>query len=628
MLKKLLFAFGAIAFALTASAQVHQRRVLIEEFTNASCGPCAAQNPAFNATVKANEQFLTPIKYQTNWPGFDPMNQQTQTEVAPRVTYYGVTGVPNGRQNGKLEVFPMTSYTSAMIQTAYNTLTPVTIDLTHSLTANNDSILLQVSVTSDSVLTGNLRLRVAVQENEIFFDAPPGSNGEKEFFQVMRKMLPNSTGTATGDFAAGETKTYSFAWKLNYIYDLNQISASAWLQDDGTKEVYQSARSFPIGGIPAVGIKIPSASSFACAPGFSPSFTLINTAATPLTSALLRWRVGTGAWADYNWTGDLASGTSEQVTLADTVFTQAGNIKVEVEIVSSNNGIQTNMVDRISTLDYKTLFDAPSALPFGNAFQTSPFPPAGWNVQNVGANGWKLATNAGSGSTRSARCNFFSIAANNDAYLTTPKIDLSQSPTDYVTTLNFDHAYAYYNASFFDSLRIRVSADCGETWTTIFHDGKDGLSTAPPVASTTTLGWVATANDWVSNSIDISAFNGTPELIIQFVGESGYGNNLYIDNLNVSSLVGVKELALSTFNLQPNPTSDFSQVRFGLEKAENIQLSVFNAQGMLVQSKQLGDLPSGEHTVTLDANNLPSGSYRVVLQGKESVANVQWVVIK
>ena len=106
MMKRLSILALALLCTFAVSAQ-HQRRVLIEEFTNASCPPCASQNPGFNAVVEANIQYLTPIKYQTNWPGFDPMNVQTQTDVAPRVTYYGVTGVPNGRQNGSLEVFPL-----------------------------------------------------------------------------------------------------------------------------------------------------------------------------------------------------------------------------------------------------------------------------------------------------------------------------------------------------------------------------------------------------------------------------------------------------------------------------------------------------------------------------------------
>lgn len=633
MLKKLLFAFVALAIATVVSAQTQQRRVLVEEFTNASCPPCASQNPGFNATLQANYDLVTAIKYQTNWPGVDPMNAQNPTEVGTRVTYYGVSGVPHAVVNGVDVANDCNAYPGAPaclsgteITNANANLTPVSISMTHSYSSTFDTIFVQISVTSETALSGNLRLRAAITEEEIFFDAAPGTNGEKEFFQVMRKMLPNAAGTVTGDFAAGETKTYSFAWKPTYAYDLNELGAVAWLQNDDTQEVWQSQRSLPAGGIPAAGVSVPSYNAFACLPGYQPKVTLNNIGTNPLTSVNLRWRVGNGVWKDYAWTGNIASGASGEVTL-DTAFNATGTYKVEVQVLNSNNGIQTNLVGALSTLQVRALLDAPSALPFSHGFQTGSVPPPGWTLANVvsgtATNGWKLFTSAGSGSSRCTRCNFFDFATGN-AVLTTPKMDMSAA--NGVTTLNFDHAYAYYNATFFDSLRIQVSNDCGETWATIFHDGYEGLATTTPQAGT--AGWAPAAGDWVSNSIDISAFNGSAELLVRFIGESGYGNNLYVDNINVTSLVGVKELQLSNFSLRPNPTSDVAQIRFGLEKPESIHLSVYSSTGQLMQSRNLGDLTSGEHTITLDANSLPSGNYRVVLQGKEGVANAQWVVVK
>ena len=81
MKKIFTLAFGlgiaAISFGQT------QRMVLTEEFTNASCGPCAGQNPAYNELLQANSSKIVAIKYQVNFPGVDPMNAQTQSEVAP-----------------------------------------------------------------------------------------------------------------------------------------------------------------------------------------------------------------------------------------------------------------------------------------------------------------------------------------------------------------------------------------------------------------------------------------------------------------------------------------------------------------------------------------------------------------
>lgn len=621
-MKKLSILVFVLLCAVAVSAQ-HQRRVLIEEFTNASCPPCAAQNPTFNATVDANIQFLTPIKYQTNWPGFDPMNVQTQADVAPRVTYYGVTGVPNGRQNGTLEVFPLTGYTAAMIQAAYNTLTPVTMTLNHSLNATLDSVHINVSVTSDVALTGNLRLRVAVVEDEIIFESAPGTNGEAEFFQIMRKMLPNATGTATTDFAAGETKNYSFTWKLANFYDLNEMSVAAWLQNDGTKEVYQSVRSEPLTpAIAGVGITIPSENVFACADGYSPSFTMINTGTQNLTSALLRYRQGTGAWTDLNWTGDLAPGASLDVVLSDIVINTSGAVNVEVAVISSNLGIQTNLVGASSIIKVVASIGAAQPLPFANTFQSAAFPPVGWSSINVGANGWKLATNAGAASSRSARCNYYDMAAGQIAYLHSPKVDLSTATG--ASTMTFDRAHAQYNASYIDKLHVEASVDCGETWTTIFSMSDPELATAPA----NTANFVPTASQWQPNEVDITALNGQAEVIFRFVGDSGYGNNVYVDNLNVTTTVGTQELSLSTFSMVPNPTRDYAEVRFGLETAQNIELRVYSAEGALVQSQLLGELVSGDHRVVLDANKLASGSYRVVLQGSEGVAQTQWVVVK
>ncbi len=619
MLKNLLLSCFAVLLLTPAMAQ-HKRRVLIEEFTNASCGPCASQNPAFNAVVSANAEYLTPIKYQTNWPGFDPMNEQTQAEVQPRVTYYGVTGVPNGRQNGTLEVFPMTSYNSTTIQNGYNNLTPVTMTLSHSLTADYDSILLSLMVTSDDSITGPFRLRVAVTEEAIYFDAPPGSNGETEFFNVMRKMLPNASGTLIDALPAGDTLYFDFAWKLNYIYDLNQLAAVAWIQNDANREVLQSARTFPIGGIGTVGIA--SANVLNCNAGASPTFQIINNSNDTLKSAVFRYRVGSGAFTDLAWNGILDPGASTDVVINDVVFNTSGTAKLEVQYVSSNTGVQTNMVAPTKIINIRTLLDPSVPTPFVHDFQLGSAPPPGWTVFNPTAStGWRLATNAGSGSNRSTRCDMFNIAAGLNSELITPHIDLNQ--VDGTFKLKFDHAYAYYSSTFFDSLRIDVSTDCGGSWSTIFHDGYQGLATTTPK----TTSFTPTASMWRANEIDLTPFaNNT--VLIRFSGESGFGNNLYIDNINVEFLVGTKTLTLDAFTLQPNPTRDLANVNFSLTKPESIRVLVFNALGALVQSEELGDLPAGSHQVQLDAARLNSGNYRVVLQGREGIAQTQWVIMK
>lgn len=624
MQKKLLSIALFAALVLPLWGQ-HQRRVLIEEFTQASCGPCAAQNPSFNRTLAANADFVTPLKYQTSWPGTDPMNLQNPSEVATRVSYYGVTGVPNGRENGATEVFPVATYPESQIMDSYNDLTPVTIDVDHTLSPNNDSVYVQVTVKSDDALSGNLRLRVAITEENVFFDEAPGTNGEKEFFQIMKKMLPNAAGTATGNFTAGEEKTYKFAWKLANVYNLNELAVVAFLQNDTDKQVWQSGHSAPKGGIPAADIKIKKSYSFVCDLASSPSFVVRNASASPATSISMRYRINTGAWVPYEWTGELAPDAEATITLADVVYTQSAVQKLDVEVLGSNNGIQTNMVIKGATIQTKVLGAAPAPLPVSAPFQSASVP-TGWTAVNVGSNGWKAAPlNVGFNSNRSILCNMYDVPPGNEVYLVLPKLDFS-SAAGSTLEMTFDHAYTYYDNNTFDSLRIDVSTDCSDTWTTVFLDGKDGLATAAPA---TAAYRPANADDWRSNSVDMTQFAGQAEVLVRLVGMSGYGNNLYLDNLNISSVVGVKTLAsLEKFNVQPNPVRDAAQVRFNLAQAEEISLTVFNMYGQPVYTQQLGNLPSGEHAATVDAATLPSGHYRVVLQSQNGTAQLPLVVAK
>ena len=51
-----------------------KKLIMFEHFTQASCGPCAAQNPAFQAVYIKNKHNVNHVAYHTSWPGVDPMN--------------------------------------------------------------------------------------------------------------------------------------------------------------------------------------------------------------------------------------------------------------------------------------------------------------------------------------------------------------------------------------------------------------------------------------------------------------------------------------------------------------------------------------------------------------------------
>ena len=92
--------FLAITLAGSSAFAQSERLVLFEEFTQASCPPCASTNPSLNAMLNAHPNEVVSIKYQTDWPGSDVMNVHNPAQVDTRVAYYSVTGVPGGELDG------------------------------------------------------------------------------------------------------------------------------------------------------------------------------------------------------------------------------------------------------------------------------------------------------------------------------------------------------------------------------------------------------------------------------------------------------------------------------------------------------------------------------------------------
>jgi PKD repeat protein len=98
--------------------------------------------------------------------------------------------------------------------------------------------------------------------------------------------------------------------------------------------------------------------------------------------------------------------------------------------------------------------------------------------------------------------------------------------------MTYDYAYAYYDGqqgTFYDSLIIAYSTNCGDTWFAITREGGTQLATAGGLSTEFT----PTSSQWENVSLDLSAYASEDNITFAFVGVNGYGNNLYVDNINV-----------------------------------------------------------------------------------------------
>jgi hypothetical protein len=244
LLLTILLMFLGISNQLFAQAR---RFVLIEHFTQASCAPCAQQNPFLQAVLNVNRGSVHHIAYHTSWPGVDPMNAYNPTEVAARVTYYGVSGVPDCLMEGNIYHGGPSGVTQNMLNDVSTDPSPIRV--TVSETSNGVARTVKVKVfTLSEIAAANYKLRVAVCEKWKHYTSAPGTNGEKDFPDVFRKALPNSSGDTYTPAAIGDSVVFTYTYNLDMAtWDTTQIYSTAFIQNESTKEVVNSGTSIAPG---------------------------------------------------------------------------------------------------------------------------------------------------------------------------------------------------------------------------------------------------------------------------------------------------------------------------------------------------------------------------------------------
>ena len=223
---------------------VQRSNVLLQEWTSATCAPCASNNPTIDAFVDTNFDSIVPVKYHVWWPspGNDPMYLYNTTQVQYRVGYYGVGGVPNVIIGGVYDpVYPYT--TPGSLQDGYDEQwakgTPIEITATDTRLPG-DSIQTDVSITIHAPLrAGDYTLQVEALERLISYASAPGSNGETDFYDVFRRAYPDEFGTSIPTSIGTHNFLFKYAidtaaWVDSMIYSI------AYVQDNVTKEIWGS----------------------------------------------------------------------------------------------------------------------------------------------------------------------------------------------------------------------------------------------------------------------------------------------------------------------------------------------------------------------------------------------------
>ena len=645
-MKKVLLLSLLVAFTVGLSAQ-SQRTALLEHFTQASCAPCATNNPLVKQYFDNNPTNRTAIKYQTSWPGVDPMNAHNPTEIQDRVTYYGVTGVPDVVIDGNVaQGNPGTLFAggqSAAMDGRVGVSSNFDITVFHSLSSDLSSLNVNGVVTAtNAVANANLKLHVVVVEKHIAFASAPGSNGETDFYNVMKKMLPNSSGTTLqGVWANGNTHIISESWNFSNVYNIGDLGIVTFVQDDVTKEVLQASFADII-SLPANVVSVDlgtTATAFAstdyCSTSYIPEATVSNSSNTNLDSVEVSYTVngapgGTQMLVINGGASATATFPSINVAFGDeVVFNSIIQDAGFIDLASINN---QSIVDNFVVLDPNFDNGTDLDVTWDNGTLGAPSPPGAiddnpadiraYYVDNTISQAvtWNLGGNGNSNGC--FRWDYYSTAAGESSSLIFEDIDLSSKTG---TSLSFTYAYAQYIAEP-DQLTILASNDCGATWTELFDKSGADLATVAPLGNAR---FYPNVNDWQDETVDMSMFDGESDVIIKVLGTSAYGNSLYLDDMKTSSVTSTENVELETsLNVYPNPTVDNFTIEFELANSEKLNINLVNAIGQTVRPIENRNFNGGKHLINVNASDLAAGTYFVTIRNQAGVTTKTITVTK
>ena len=338
--------------------------------------------------------------------------------------------------------------------------------------------------------------------------------------------------------------------------------------------------------------------------------------AAPAVSMVFPLSLATGRDTILN-IGTINSATG---THALTIYTTAPDNAVDM--FTNNDTLQSFVYINGSTI----------TAPFTESFTAATFPPTGWQIWNPNGNTtWTSSATSGFNVAGSATVQNFDYNGGGQLDdLVTPPIDFGAADS---SVLSFSIAYGVYDTvdvSIWDGLEVYVSGDGGMTYQLAYKKSGSQLRTIAAAQTSTFTALPTQPERWRLEKINLTPYiKPGKKLIIKFRNTNGYGNNTYIDDVNVSAAVlynrDVFPISISNlpaFLCGDVPTPSVTIETTGKDTLKSIKINyqldngnVNNVSwsGLLV-SYQTAEIPlpaltgltTGSHTLTVYTSN-PNG---------------------
>ena len=185
--------------------------------------------------------------------------------------------------------------------------------------------------------------------------------------------------------------------------------------------------------------------------------------------------------------------------------------------------------------------------------------------------------------------------------------------------LDFKVAYTATGfGKYADTLEILASRDCGVSFKSIYKKSGRELAT---ITTTTGSAFFPNTSQWRTDSVSLESFGNDKNVILKFRNITGYENNLFLDDINVTGKAPKPEPepepepAAKPFVLFPNPTAGL--ITLAMENGSNAEATVIlvSSIGQVVINRKL---TPAEGKIFLDLTGKSDGIYhlQIISEGK------------
>ncbi len=631
-----------VAMATVSVSSFGQARMTLhEEATGENCPPCASTNPGFWTLCDAagNAAKLIHITYMTPIPSAGWYCNRTSAIHTAFDAYYSVPFAPYGRYDGHVPNPTASSpghpgyFTQADIDAEAAIASPFNITMTSGWDPNFANITTTVNVTCVTAYSGTLVLRTALIHTDDFTTAP-GTNGELHFANVVQAMYPNYAGTSIpGTWTVGMTQSFVVTGACpTWLDKSDNPYMVAWIQNNADKTVAQAAQATPLPKVTndAAITAIAGPSGLIChangAYSLAHSLTLKNNGSATLTSATIYWKVDGVAQTNFAWTGSIAPGATASVTMPSASITITGALYHSVidSVDMPNSVADKNQIN--NTYGQYVFIEStnPLGLPYSTSFETVDL--GKFDMMDANSNGraWGIfyATTGSLGHTgaNAAKFDCYSFASGESEVMTLPEIT---STTKNKMTLYTAHC-AYSATAENDKLEVVYSTDCGGAWISVWSLAGAALANLP----LSTAAFTPTSASYVLRTVDLSTVPANA--ILGLRGTSAYGNNIWVDDINVTSTVGVNQVTSEApgMRIYPNPANDVATLSLSLANGSDVQIQVVDGLGRVMNTVANEKMDAGAHSFTINTSSFATGVYNVMIHTETGTYTQRLTVAK